>query len=303
MKLKLCAFLVGFLALSAQALAAPTFVTFLSVDINGYNAGGGQSLGPTQAGYQAWEAAEGLFLDPSIDWGNSAAVGLTKTFPTVQGDITATMIGVGTSRGARNRGDNAGGNPALYRDFVFAQRDNAQGFGRNFIKLQLSGLAPNQTYELTVFNREAVFNPEGLDPLASYQAWTDSTALGGVDGPAAWLDANVGVGASYQPINAAPMGVYKNPIPTLARSPVSGVDASSLANVYHHSSTLLLKSNAQGRITAYGWADPNGFGSNVQGASLLNGFQLGRGIVPEPTSLGLVGFGLIGLAGLRRRIS
>ena len=48
----------------------------------------------------------------------------------------------------------------------------------------------------------------------SFQAWSRSfSALGGVDGPSAWLDANVGAGASYQP---APGGTM-NPIPTLAR--------------------------------------------------------------------------------------
>ena len=62
--------------------AAPTYAPFLSVDINGYNAGGGQVLGPTEPGFQGFEAAEGVFLHPSSDWGNSAAAGLTKVFPT-----------------------------------------------------------------------------------------------------------------------------------------------------------------------------------------------------------------------------
>lgn len=34
-----------------------------------------------------WEAAEGLFLDPSIDWGNSGAAGLMRVFPTSEGNI------------------------------------------------------------------------------------------------------------------------------------------------------------------------------------------------------------------------
>lgn len=286
MKLKLCACLaVCALMGTMQALAAPVFPAFLSVDINGYNAGGGQSLGPTEAGYQPWEMAEGLFLDPSIDWGNAAS-GLTKVFSTPFGNVTANVQGVGTSRGARNRGANVGAQTALHQDFVFAQRDNALGFGRNFVRLQLTGLTPNQNYELTVFAREPVFNPEGVDPLASWQAWSDIARLGGADGPAAWLDANVGAGQSYQPVSVAPNpGVYKNPIPILARSPVSGTDASSAANPYRHSASLLTKADGTGQVVVYGWADPNGFGSNVQGASLLNGFQLGLGnVVPEPAS-------------------
>ena len=50
--------------------------------------------------------AEGLFLDPSIDWGNSGAAGLTKVFPTTEGNITANLIGVtanSLSRRAKSR--------------------------------------------------------------------------------------------------------------------------------------------------------------------------------------------------------
>lgn len=305
MKLKLCACLVASsLALVTQALAAPTFLPFLSVDINGYNAGGGQTLGPTQAGYQPWEMAEGLFLDPAIDWAASGTAGLTKVFSTPKGNVTANLTGVGLNRGARNRGTNAGGQTALNQDFVFAQRDSAIGFGRNYVRLQLSGLTANQVYELTLFAREPAFNPEGVDPLASYQAWTTISALGGVDGPAAWLDANVAAGASYQPVSVAPNpNTYKNPIPTLARSPISGADATSAANIYYHSATIYPKADATGKIVVYGWADPNGFGSNVQGASLLNGFALGNGAVPEPATAGLFVVALMGLAGLRRRVS
>jgi hypothetical protein len=306
MKLKLCACLMAGAAMTVtQALAAPVFLPYLSVDVDGYNDG---SIGPTQAGYQSFPGAEGLFLDPSIDWGNSGSTGLTKTFATSQGNVTATMIGVnpGSSKGARDRGANTGGISSLYQDFVFAQRNNANGFGQNFIKIELSGLLPNQQYEFTGFAREAAFNtPDttGLQPLASYQAWTDLAALGGLDGPGAWLDANVGAGASYQPVTADPNpGLYKNPIPTLARTPVSGPDSLSASDPYFHSASIITKADATGKITVYTWSDPNGFGSNVQGATLINGFQLGVGTVPEPASFGLLALGLAGFAGLRRRV-
>jgi hypothetical protein len=271
----------------SNAIAAPIAAAFLAVDINGYNAGGGQSIGPTVAGFQGWEMAEGLFLDPSIDWANSGAAGLTKVFPTTEGNITANLVGVGISRGARNRGANAGALTDLTQDFVFAQRDGAIAFGRNYDKLTLSGLLPNQLYEFTGWAREP-FNG-GTD---SFQAWTDRGQLGGLDGPDAWMDANVSPGASYQPA----AGGANNPIPHYTRTPTSGADS---ADPYAYATTFISSSNASGVMTIYTWADPNSF-SGVQGAALLNGFQVGI-FVPEPTSVGLCALGLMALTLIRRQ--
>jgi hypothetical protein len=290
MKLKLCACLaLGALMINAQASAAPLFTPFLSVDINAYNAGGGQTIGPTAAGFQGWEMAEGLFLDPSIDWPGSGAAGLTKVFSTGQGNITANLQGVvpNATRGARNRGANTDVLGDLTSDFVFAQRDGAIGFGRNYVRVQLSGLAPNQTYEITAWARDH-FNG-GAD---SFQAWSDISHLGGVDGPSAWLDANVGAGASYQPA----VGGTLNPIPTWARSAVSGPAG---ADAYTYAATFPAVSNGSGVAVFYGWTDANSF-SGVQGAALLNGFTVG--LAPEPASAGLFAMALLGLSNIRRRL-
>ncbi len=281
--LALCA-----LAIVSPASAAPTTTPFLAVDLDAYNAGGGQVIGPTAAGFQGFEAAEGLFLDPAIDWGNSGAAGLTKIFATSQGNVTVNIVGVApnSSLGARERGPNAGAQGDLLRDFVFAQRDNAIGFGQNYIRLALSGLTPGQAYEVTAYGRDT-FNG-GTD---SFQSWTDINALGGVDGPGPWLDANVGAGASYQPaVDGA-----DNPIPKLARTPVTGADS---ADQYAYAATFVSTASASGALTLYTWADPNSF-TGVQGASLLSGFQVG--VVPEPSSAGLLIVGLAGLGRLRRR--
>ncbi len=297
MKLKLIAcFLVGMLTVATQVMAAPLYDSFLAVDIDGYNAGGGQSLGPTQAGYAGWEFAQGLFLDPSIDWGNSGAAGLTKAFATSEGSITANLIGVpgaAGNRAARNRGANAGALSDLTQDFAYAERGNNAGFGQHYLKLSLSGLTPGQTYEFTGFSREP-FNGGVGETDASYTAWSDRDTLGGVDGPGPWMDANVGPGALYQPVYGSPAGpsdgTYKNPIPTLARGRLSGPDS---ADPYAYSVSFYTTASAGGVVTVYAWGDPQSY-SGTQTVSLMNGFQLAA--IPEPASLALFGFALVGVA-------
>lgn len=286
LRLLACLVTAGAIAPVTQLVAAPSFTPFLAVDINGYNAGGGQSMGPTGSGYLGWEAAEGLFLDPSIDWGNSGAAGLTKVFPTSEGAITANVIGVAPSsfRAARNRGLNAGALTELTQDFVAAQR-GLEGFGQHYIKLTLSGLVPGQQYEVTAFARDA-FNG-GAD---SFQAWTDRAALGGVDGPGPWMDAHFAPGAIYQPI----FNGGNNPIPTIDRTRTSGADS---ADPYAYSTTFLSLADASGIVSVYGWADPNTF-AGAQTASLLNGFQIA--LVPEPSGILVLSLGLMSALGRRR---
>jgi hypothetical protein len=296
--------LFGALAAASQLMAAPTYTAFLAVDINGANTAGGQSPGPTQAGFQGWDA---LAITDEFDanygadnnWVARAVPGMVKSFATSEGSITATVYGVGTSYSARNRGANTGGMTDLQQEFVFAQRDNAIAFGRNYVKLTLSGLTPNKQYGFTGFARESAFNAANLanplDPGQSFQAWSDPSKLGASDGPAAWLDANVGAGASYQPA----VGGVNNVIPYWARSQVAGPDSLSQVDTFFHSATFATTADANGVVTVYTWSDPNGFGGTVQGASLLGGFQIGN--IPEPTSLVLFAIGLVGVAVRRRR--
>src|SRR3954462_12840520 len=104
MRLKVFACLAVAVALAcvSNAIAGPLAVPFLAVDVNGANYGGGQTVGPTLAGYQPFNAFQGFDqLDPNYnpaeDWGNLGGPpnGLSKTFVTPQGNITANMIGVG----------------------------------------------------------------------------------------------------------------------------------------------------------------------------------------------------------------
>lgn len=326
MKLSLYACLVvGTLVAAVEAVAEPTVPRFLSVDINGYNSGGGQSIGATQAGFQGWEMATGLFLDPAIDWGNSGAAGLTKVFATSEGNITANLRGVapGTELGARNRGVPGTDYPlrGALQDFVFAQNNTTVptdpvagpaggGFGQNYVRLELTGLTPNQRYQITMLAREQAFttaNREFDNPQMSAQAFSDIAALGGLDGPGAWLNANVGPNATYlgrwvdddMDTNTPDVDTgYKNPIPILARRPITAFDHP--LSPYYYSASFGTTADATGKVVVYTWSDANTYnGSDIQRASLLNGFEIGY--VPEPTSVALFAMGLIGLAGRRRR--
>jgi hypothetical protein len=293
MKLKLyaCLVVVGGLATVTPSVAAPLFTPFLSVDINGANAGGGQPLGPTEPGYQGWTFYEGFDqfdpnYNPAEDWGNSGAAGLTKVFPTSEGNVTANLIGIAPNsfRGARNRGDNSDAQGDMTQDFTFTQR-GVDGFGQTYNKLTLSGLLPNQVYEFTGYARDH-FNG-GTD---SFQAWSDRGYIG-ADGPGPYMDANFGAGSLYQP---APGGV-NNPIPTKRRSIISGPAA---ADPYAHAATYRAVSNGSGVLELYMWGDPNTY-SGTQTATLLDGFQLG--VAPEPTSLAMFAMGLVGMMLAARR--
>src|SRR5690606_30540338 len=131
------------------------------------------------------------------------------------------------------------------------------------------------------------------NPAASFQAWTDRAALGGLDGPGAWMDANFSPGGLYQPA----IGGVNNPIPTLARSPTTGPDS---IDPYAYAASFRTVADGNGDIALYGWADPNG-NIGTQTASLLNGFQIAR--VPDPSvayegfEYSPVGTDLLGLSG------
>jgi hypothetical protein len=299
MKLNLYACLVvGALSLATQTVAAPIFAPFLAVDIDGYNADGGQSIGPTQAGFQGFTAAQDLFADPSINWPASGAAGLTNVYGPYTVNIKG-FPGATGNRAARNRGANAGAQGSLTQDFLYAERGTNGGFGQHWFEVTVSGLNPGETYEFTGYSREP-FNGGVGEQDASYTAWSDRARLGGLDGPGPWMDANVGPGALYGPVYGSPAdpmtdGIYKNPIPTAVRQRLSGPDS---ADPYAYAATFNTTADGSGVIEVYGWGDPQSF-SGTQTVSLLNGFQLAQ--VPEPASLALVALGMLGLSIWRKR--
>jgi hypothetical protein len=278
---------VGLLLFAANAPAAPISTSFLNVDING-------GTGPTQPdGTPAWQAFN-VPADNAFVWGASGTT-LSNVYATGVGNVTVELTGIGASLNSRNRNnppwenDTTTGHEPLarmYRDFAYATRDSNIGFGRNFVQVHLEGLTAGQQYEITAFSYDQ--NSANND---SYMAW-------GIQNPAAWLDANVGAGANYQPA----VGGVNNPIPTLARNHSTGSWPSSKggfeAGTYYYSSSFLVTANGTGELDFYGWADPETY-TGTQTISMINGFQIGA--VPEPTALLLVGMGLFGLAAARRR--
>jgi hypothetical protein len=322
MRLKTYAYLaVGALVFATQAQAA-----FLLVDIDTQRGSTSPPVpGPTQFGFQSWpivadaDPLSGSY-DPNLDWnanGSQALGGLTKTFATTLGNITANISGtsyngtaINDNRSGRDRGANATPTSNLSRDFVFAQINNqASGasFGRNYVKLVLSGLTPNMNYSFRGWAREPAFTSTDFTsptaPSVSFQAWSDLPTLGGLDGPAAWQDTNVSPGAAYLPA----VGGANDPIPHLGRSQISGPN--SLAepimggNYFYFSSVFLTKSDASGKVTVYTWSDPNDPQiAQTQGASILSGFQLEQHDTPEPASIILMGIGLLGLVAVGRKV-
>src|SRR5262249_41620334 len=122
MRLKhcVCVAVVGVISACTEVCADPLFTPFLSVDINGYTADGGQSKGPTEPGFQDFESGQGVLVPAAARWDNSGAAGLTNVFATSDGNITVNMRGIAPSSTlfARNRGANLGGLPALGQDFA-----------------------------------------------------------------------------------------------------------------------------------------------------------------------------------------
>lgn len=288
--------LIGMLAFVTQVVAAPILI--LSVDVNGYNADGGQAKGPTAAGFQDFTAAQDLFAAPAINWTASGAAGLTNVYGPYTVNIKGTPGATG-QRSARNRGANAGALGDLTQDFIYAERGTNGGFGQHFVKVTVSGLIPSQLYSFTGYAREPFNGGVGATD-ASFEAWSDRARLGGLDGPGAWMDTNVSPGALYGPVYGSPAdpvndGNYKNPIPTARRTRISGPDSS---DPLAYASIFTTSANAGGVVEVYGWADPQSF-TGTQTVSIINGFQLTQ--VPEPTSFVLVALSLLGLSIWRKR--
>lgn len=230
--------------------------------------------GDTQVG---WERHDITDLDVGLDFSTTSTVG----------GKTITINGTGNSMAALDRGNpnNSQPNFDVYQDSTYTTRNPAGGFGRHYLEIIVSGLAGDTDYLVRPFHYDQ--NNAGDD---GWMAW-------GTENPAAWLDANVGDGESYQPAE----GGTNNPIPTLARGPMTGPWPGNFfdepeAGGLHYSSAFWLTSTPGGTLTFYGWADADSY--STQDISMINGLQI---TIPEPASMILLGFGGLMLACVVRR--
>jgi hypothetical protein len=258
----------------------PAYSPFLSVDVN-INQSGSYN---NQSGFTAWNVAGGT----------SPGSPISATFGSVGVTLTA-RNSAGAAAGARDRG--ALGTDtwsSLYRDFYFIGHNSAVAFGLDYLRLDLTGLTPGQQYEFTGWTWDT-----GSSTLNNYEAW-------GIVNPSNYL-AGLGQNNGYSPqdVNFAPGGA--NGVPALGRSFMGNsyptdpnnpyASKAGFVSEYASAAAFMFTADGSGNATIYAWNDSIAF--TGQQAAVINGFQLG--LVPEPTTLTLLGIGaLLGLYQIRR---
>ena len=156
---------------------------------------------------------------------------------------------------------------------MFEQIQNqasGENFGRNYIKLVLSGLNPGETYEFTGYAREPAFNSvDFTDPNApsvSFQ-WSDLATLGGLHVGPGCVDGR----ALSPPLSKQwPRRSAGYPIPKwVARRLVAPI-LSLAPRRDDFFGQLPTTADLLGQVTVYTWSDPNSPQiAQTQGATLL----------------------------------
>jgi hypothetical protein len=236
---------------------APKNTPSLAVDINGSGTSSdpnppGELQTAAPAGWPDWPTWEGWHFDRDPAGGPS----WSKTF----GSTTITITGVtddGSGLHSRNRSDPNGGSDQyisnLYKDFIYVQHSSGVGYGADYMKLDLNGLEPNKPYEFTAFNWDAFAVP-GTEEV-KYVAW-------GLECPCDYPSYGPTVGGGGQ-------------APKLARILSGGADPCdpNLLDAFHYSGSFTVKTNGNGEMTLYAWADHDSW-DGTQHAP-LSGFAIG----------------------------
>jgi len=261
---------------------------------------GGQGVNPNKAGWQSW-----VFAQPWVG-------PVVATFSNPKGAVYQQPIGQlecfdkpqanqlqGLSR-SREGGFAAVGTTGDYSA-------GTQGYGMNYLKLTLSQLNPDTEYKIRLWDWETsgTWSMSSLNPDSKFVAWSQAN-------PKSWLDANYnaqpgeppngGYGPKWSSTgNSSPTTDSNMPAgllsQVLARTDLAAFNSLSqawdLLGGDACKSTIKVTSDDDGNIVLYAWMDATDWAGSAHVP--LEGFT----VMPEPTTIGLLGLGALAL--IRRK--
>jgi hypothetical protein len=222
---------------------------------------------------------------------------ITKTFGSVNATISEAGTaanyaqgGGGATLNSRDRGSPSGaaGDGDLFRDLLFAGA-NGNVQSTNYLQVSLTGLLPSTTYQVALYSYDSTGgHTTNWTATAPFATTTNDTHFGWNPDSASQLPA----GYTF---NAA--GDFVAPHDEQSITWVAGTTPAP--------AIFTVTTDGTGAATLYGWggngistdAANDNSGQNAD-TTYINGFQIA--LVPEPTSIGLLGFAAVGLLGRRR---
>ena len=173
------------------------------------------------------------------------------------------------------------------------------GFGLNYLKLTINGLAPDTNYKFSLwsFDKRNVWAASSDNPDSKYGCWSTTN-------PKDWLDTHGYSGLNGEPNGYGPISPVPNP-PTGESGMPAGLaalvaaqggrtfmmaptnDNSNYVGGTDYRVSFYAPSGSEGTITVYGWLDATDWTGTM--LMPLNGFM----VIPEPATLALLGLGAV----------